>query len=192
MSHLDLLALRLSTHMMDPEVASFVKSVEYENAIKTLDSKADIKAYLTCQLLLKIALDPLTGDRVDHFLRENEDGAWIQVRLDRTFNFIGWFSLPSGDPRIAEIRKAIETNLNSRMFKAARMGRRLDQRFLNIQAQAVSKAQDAYRNVVHECGGRLMSDADRERADAAYEAISGDWIERNVQRLIGVVSENGK
>jgi hypothetical protein len=186
MSHLNLLALRLSTHMMHPDVASFVKSSEFEKAVRTLDDKADIKAFLMCQLLLQIALDPLSGDKVEHFIRENEEEAWIQIRLDRTTNFIGWFSLPLDHPRVQELRIAIETNLNSRMFKAAKMSRRLDRRFIKIQSIALTRAQEAYRQVVHQCGGQLMTDEQRECANAAFEATSAEWIERNVQRLRAV------
>lgn len=186
MANITLLGLRGTTHMMPPLVASFIKSDEFEKAIQTLDKRTDLKVYLMCQLLQQIALDPLTGDRLEDFMTEMQDEVFFNIRLNRYSNFIGLISLSPEAPQVAQLKDAITSNLSSRMFKAARMHRRMDARLRHITKVAGDKARTAYSAVMVECGGRFTSERDRERADAAYSAIYDNWVERNQRRVRAV------
>lgn len=163
--------LRRSTHMLRPDVASFVCSVEFKEAIAAADASEDTKAFLMVEALKGIALDPLTGEGPASFYTIHGDSAGFHIRLNRTSNFIGLIDLPADSGRAKQLTEAIEQNLASRMFKAAKMHRRLDKRRTRLHMLAHEKAWFARMEVLEYRTNPKPSKEKLDLAKAAYAMI---------------------
>jgi hypothetical protein len=164
-------SLKHSRHLLRPEHVSMVNAPDFEAAVRRASQDPDTKAFLTIEMLKGIALDPLVGDASEAFYTVFGDTVGFGIKIDRTVNFVGSFSLPARSARTRQLIEAIETNLGSKMFKAAKMSRRLDARRVRLEARARSKGHDAYLKVRSEFGGRFRSQEHKDIAEQAYDSV---------------------
>lgn len=108
--------------------AEFFTSPAYLRELDALGNDPAAMARLTVKLLDHVALDPLQGKTLGDFLKVGSDAetVFVALPLNRTVNFVGYFTLPVTSPELPLLAKAIDKNLASRMFKAAVLHRRLD------------------------------------------------------------------
>lgn len=160
-----------SLHLLTPELASFVSSDAFKKTMAVVEKDADTKAFLAIEALKGIALDPLTGKKPEAFYFQSGDRLCFNLKFDRWVNFIGWFELPENSGRAKQVVEAIRSNLESRMFKAASMHRRLDKRRANMYEQVTQRARKAYAEVVQKCSRQEAPEEVRRKADAAYDSV---------------------
>lgn len=146
-----LIELRHQVHMMSPDVANWVKSADFESALRRIENDDDSMAFLMIEALKGIALDPLRGDSTGAFCECYEETMVFNIHFDRWINFIGIIELPLGD-RASQLRDAIRLNLDSRMFKAAKMSRRLDRKLNRLMGQADDRARAAFEAIYRRPG----------------------------------------
>lgn len=129
-------ALRSGTHMLEGDIVSALLSEDAIEAMRKTDEDVDAQAFLILELLQCIALDPMWGNTPERFYSVYEDEIFFIIHLDRWANFITpCLGLPHGH-RANQLIQAIKDNLASKMFKAAKMSRRLDKRFVRLSEQA--------------------------------------------------------
>ena len=108
------------------------------------------------------------------------------IRFNRVSNFIDpVFSLPVSSGRAKQLNKAIEANLNSKMFKAAKMSRRLDRQLLRLESQIEAKARKAY-DAFKDPNGCFTKENLEERlrlANEAYDQVTDPRKEQLKERV---------
>lgn len=179
-------------------LAEYCRSGELVARLEQDERDPNAMARLTIQLLQCMALDPLVGDQVAHFIGPAGEGdAFVLLRFNRVVNFIGGFVISKASPAYAELVAAVQANLASRMFKAAQLHRRLDQARKKAEARIVRKGRQVFDAVyqpgVAALGVRPDTVAERIRlreiADAAYDAVTVPLQERLRQRVRGVAHQ---
>lgn len=164
--------LRGGKHLLTPEQVSMVEDPNFENTMRHAEQDEDAKAFLMIEALKGISLDPRTGERPECFCKQYGEVISFNIRFYGWTNFIGLIDLPAGSGRAKQLIGAIEANLKSRMFKAAKMHRRLNARRGRLHEQVVKRAHQAYLSVRMESpDGRFTSAEHKERADEAYERV---------------------
>lgn len=116
-------------------------SKAFIDACRAIDSDEKERIRLTIALLKIIALDPKSK-------YEEKDSAGMyggvtnltqySLRFHRVINPIGWLSVVNYEDTFTEIELAIKENLNSRMYKAAQVSRRIDS-IVNKGIERISK-----------------------------------------------------
>lgn len=142
----------LSSYVSAADV-EYLKSLQYLLDVATVADDAEKRAKLTICLLEHFALDPHRGSKVEDFLEarprpyEAYDGAttylWVSLAMHKMAFFVESFSIPHNSPYVALLKQAVQANLQSKKFKAARMSRRLAPVYSRIYAQLDNKAQTA-------------------------------------------------
>ena len=111
-------------------LAEYCRTPEYCAKLTALSKDPAVLARLAIALLSHMALDPLTGNRAEHFVRglEGAEGSevWVSLSFHRVINILGSFFLPRDLPETTELLAAVEANLNGRLFKAATIHRRIE------------------------------------------------------------------
>lgn len=141
-----------------------------------------------------MALDPLSGNTTDAFvLGLNSDLVCFNIRFDRFTNFIGLIELPATSGRVEQLIEAIRKNLNSKMFKAAQIHRRLDRRRIRLFEQAGDRASAAYAEVIQNADKTVHRDDLLQQAREAYNQVFNPRKEQIQTRCrnVGRVSSNG-
>ena len=177
-------------HLAGP-VADHLRSEEYRKNVEALGNDPKELARLTGCLLKHVSLDPLVGKRLEDFVNpfnvESEE-YYFYLPLNRVVNFLGNFSLRRDSAEARALLQAIQENLNSKMFKAASMHRRLDQARLRHERRLTARAKAAYedslaqsrRNATPYHGNLTAAErrqeeaqwtAMREAANAAHDAV---------------------
>ncbi len=191
-------ALRSGTHMLEGDIVSALLSEDAIEAMRKTDEDVDAQAFLILELLQCIALDPTWADTPERFYSVYEDEIFFIIHLDRWANFITpCLGLPHGH-RANQLIQAIKDNLSSKMFKAAKMSRRLDKRFVRLSEQAHKRCHKiAYSDIDKAWPkDRLVRDRHlreefllaREKADAMYEELFEARREVLLKRLRKVSS----
>lgn len=164
--------LRGGKHLLTPEQVSMVENPDFESTMRRAEKDEDTKAFLMIEALKGISLDPLRGDRLESFCKQYGEAISFNIHFHCWTNFIGLIGLPAGSGRAKQLMEAIEANLKSSMFKAAKMHRRLSVRRGRLHEQVSKRAYQAYLSVRMESpDGRFTSDEHKERADEAYERV---------------------
>jgi hypothetical protein len=169
------------------DIASMILSSDFSMSMKFAEENEDTKAFLMIQALKEISLNPLRGKITSDFIVQSEGSSsvcfWID--FDRWVNFIGLIELPAGHPRVAQLIEAINQNLNSKMFKAAKLSRRMDKKLGILLAPAIDRATKAY--------AASYRSASPEFARAAYNFIYEARREQllNRQHKVSQVSHPG-
>ena len=139
---------------------NYLRTEAFKGLVRTLKEDPRALARLTIGLLDHIALDPLEGDNIidfvsysgpDHALTElnaESESIWFYLHLNRVTNFIGSFTLPRSAPECAELFSAIQRNLDSKMFKAAAMHRRLEKLVPSRTRRIERKGRIAFQAVI--------------------------------------------
>jgi hypothetical protein len=161
---------------------------------------ASYLARLTICLILNVALCPRAGTTLEEFMRlpsEQAESFYVALQFNRLVNFIGAFELAVDAPEVAPLKQAIEANLASRKFKAARMHRRLEQRNMKrfhritkvantavatFREQEQKKAPYISEHLARETFDREL----RERAKALYEEVYRPLHDRLTWRVHAV------
>lgn len=121
--------LQHGSHILEPNLQQFVRSPEFRAAMERAASDEEIKARLMIQALKGISLSTDKGDTMDDFtIYYPENGrkmVCFWIKFHGWVNFIGNIDLPEGSEIAIELIEAIQENLNSRMFKAATVMRRI-------------------------------------------------------------------
>lgn len=166
--------------MLNAEVRSMVEGKGFETAMCNAADDPDTKAFLMIKALDEIALDPTVGNTMDAFIfiyGQGGGNVCFNIRFDRFVNFIGLIELPENSGRAKQLMEAIKKNLNGKMFKAAKMHRRLDARSVRLFQQARDRASEAYSAVIQAgyAGGKRIPGVNMEelkvRAAAAYNKV---------------------
>lgn len=178
--------LRRATHLLRPEVASMVMSVDFENTMARAAGDDNVKAFLLAEALKVIALDPFTGWRAEDFYSVYTKEIGFGVRFHGVVNFVGLVTLPVGSAPAKLLIAAIENNLNGRLFKAAKMYRRLDRCRAALIEQVSTRASRAYAAVRMSCGGKFLSQEDLARAVDAYDRVYKRRLDAIHARIGGV------
>jgi hypothetical protein len=147
----DLLSLRLSSHFLNPEVASYIQSEAFSSDVARLRGDDVLRARLTVRLLEGIAVDPLSVARGETFVHgiSGRDLLWINIRLDRWVNFLGAFSLAESSAQLQEVLAAIERNVQSPMFEASKAHRAHDRTISAEHARVSELARAAFDEACH-------------------------------------------
>jgi hypothetical protein len=116
--------------------ASVARSANFLNDLETLSKDPEKLALLLIEQLRLMPLCPLQGTQVQDFIHEDVTTgcAWTCLRFDRVINVVGFVELPLNTPVTKLLKQAIADNLKSRMFKAARILRKLNR--LRVRKQA--------------------------------------------------------
>ena len=175
--------LHHGAHLMPARISSFVLGEPYKAAVKQLENNDDLKAFMTLRLLVGLALDPLSGSTPEAFMVQYDDRVGFNLRFHGTVNPIGLFELPVTSGRVPELKAAIETNLNSRMFKAAKMVHRMRRRHSRLCSIAAEKAGAACAAVLTECTARPTPLEVWERGQEAFDRVYVGWTCRSEDRL---------
>lgn len=181
--------LRRSAHMFSPELVAFVESDSFAKVMNKADKNDDTKAVLMIEALKGMALDPLAGDTPEAFASCYRKSIVFNISFNRVVNFIGWFDLPADSERADQVLDAIRSNLESPMFKAAAVHRRLDKRRKALHVIADDKAREARQAVFKRYGVNYEKSEIREEADAAYHQIYDPWmakIDARIKRVADV------
>lgn len=164
--------LRSGRHLLTLEQVSMIENPDFESAMGHTEKDEDTKAFLMIEALKGISLNPLRGDRLASFCHQDVEGIYFDISFHCWTNFIGLIGLPAGSGRAKQLMEAIEANLKSRMFKAAKMHRRLNVRRGRLHEQVSKRAYQAYLSVRMESpDGRFTSAEHEERANEAYEHV---------------------
>lgn len=189
-------ALRRSTHTMNRYIADFVMSEEFMRSVREIDSNPARRAALMVELLKVVALDPTAGSKPTDFYSRSGAEVSFNLRLDRVINPLGsLFFLSIEDAHCVELMKAVKRNLESRMFKAAKMHRRLDNLAQRAMGRYSDLANKAYQRVRLHVTGRLKSEHrehltenDLAEMDRAFDEVYAPLKERLWKRM-GKVAE---
>lgn len=166
--------------MLNSEMRSMVEGKDFEVAMCNASDDPDSKAFLMIQALNEISLDPVVGDTVHSFIfiyGQGGGNVCFNIRFDRFVNFIGLIELPENSGRAKQLMEAIEKNLNGKMFKAAKMHRRMDVRCVRLTQRARDCASKAYSAVIEAAyvNSKLIPDVNIEHlkseALAAYAKV---------------------
>lgn len=163
--------LRSSLHMLSGELVTMVNSLGFLEALRRADRDHDLRAFLMLEALKGMSLDPLAGTTPGAFYSTHGAVTTFAIQFHGWVNFIGGIELPAGSARARQLMDAIEANLSSKMFKAARMHRRLTRRKQRLLNQAYARANKAYSHVRDQCSGRLATMEDEERANQAFRNV---------------------
>jgi hypothetical protein len=181
----DLLSLRLSSRFLNPEVASYIKSEAFAADVARLRSDDVLRARLTVRLLEGIAVDPLSMARGETFFVHGvlgRDPVWVNIRLDRWVNFLGAFSLANGSAQIQEVMNAIERNLQSPMFEAAKAHRAHDRTISAEHARASELARAAFEEACHGVRRQDLSASQYLHAQETFAKVFNEAMEGFHQR----------
>jgi hypothetical protein len=170
----------------------YLKSPAYLEALEAINGNPEAMAKLTCGMLQLMALNPLHGGEVKDFalgLDKPEGSIYFMCDLNRVCNPVGYFELPRDNAEAQALLKAIETNLGSRMFRAAVVSRRLERgnsrrytRFSNQARAAFNVVFSEYRPAHGHRDAQGYKEV-KERADAAYDAVYTPLVSRMEGRV---------
>lgn len=136
-----------SSHVPASDLAFLASEDAFASAAAAdIDVQASVAAMV--DTLAGTALDPLRGTDVGHFVSDGGDHWSIHLSFHRLSHFINLFDIPKASPGAAELVTAIEANLQSKMFKAALIDRRLQRRFVKLQTRCSSRHIETYRAYV--------------------------------------------
>lgn len=190
--------LRRSVHLMEKNLADFVRSKDFEDALTKTEMEEDAKAYLMVEALKKIALCPCRGETPEDFIFYRSDSVIaFNIQFDRWSNFIGLIGLPLNSGRAQQLIDAIETNLNSKMYKAAKMHRRLYFRRRKIESQVCGRARSVYTKVLEryrsETGAKWNTAEVIALADEEFDRIYSPRMKNVDERVrkVADVAEGG-
>lgn len=184
--------------------AAYFTSPAYPARLEELGNDVRALARLSASLLEHVALDPLMGTRPDQFIKVASDAetVFVCLQLNRLVNPIGVFALPATAPELTLLVQAVEKNLASRMFKAARMHRRLAQgntkRYRRFEKAASAARQAAYAKAEQDTPQPAYFSEEsryarlqgiRAKADQAYEDVYGPLDERLKGRIHAVANQ---
>ncbi len=180
----DLLSLRLSSRFLNPEVASYIQSEAFSADVARLRSDDVLRAWLTVRLLEGIAVDPLSVARGESFVHSisGRDPLWINIQLDRWANFLGAFSLAEGSAQLQEVLAAIERNVQSPMFEAAKAHRDHDRTISAEHARASELARAAFEKACQGVRRQDLSESQRLHAQETFAKVFNDAMEGFHQR----------
>lgn len=121
-------------------------SQDYRDDMEAIHNDPVLATRLTLRLLENIALDCKAGTTVEDFLGpDSKDGVeFVNLRIHRTANFIPAFSLSRSSDEFAQLREAVKVNLESSMFRAANISRRLEASYTSREARWSRLAYKAY------------------------------------------------
>lgn len=147
--------MHFNTEILFARVLEQLRSEQFEDQVQALNNDAAALARMTVALLQYLALDPNVGSRVEDFIpeahparRTNAGQVWVNLAFFQTANFIGAFTLESDSVELSLLVKAIQENLDSKMFKAAVLYRRLKSKFHPRVAAIRKRAQAAYQRAL--------------------------------------------
>lgn len=105
--------------------AEFLRSAAFLEAINRADQDPAERARLLIGMLNHVALDPAEGTQAEHFVELQGEYLRVWVKFYRTSSIFGIFTIPRTSSEGRKLVQAIQANLDSRLFKAACMHRRL-------------------------------------------------------------------
>lgn len=187
--------------------ASYFRSQDFRTELERIGNDPKARLHLTISLLKHMALDPLVGTRVRDFLDISASPGqllFVYFRFNRVANPIDHFLVKAGSEEFELLVKAVQENLKSRMFKAARIHRRVDVLRIRICEQISRRANQAYYAVKEE--GTRNAPARTSRfgtdpvaskhwhdtqaaADAAFDAAYDAGIQRTHDRVRRIANE---
>lgn len=137
----------LSKPECEDPLAEYFRSEEFAAQLDALAKDPKALVQLTVYQLQHVALDPVAGSTVEEHLPGPEaDGQYIvDLKLNRTINLVGAFTLPAEALEVEELKRAIAENLGSRKFKAAQAHRRLEARNIARFRRIAKVANEAVR-----------------------------------------------
>lgn len=142
--------------ILSASVQDQLRSEQFEDQVQALNKDAGALARMTVALLKYLALDPNVGHRVEDFIPEmNPAGrfttgqVWVNLEFFKTSNFIGSFTIEANSAELPQLLQAIQENLDSKMFKAAVLYRRLESKFHPRVAAIRKRAQVAYQRAFY-------------------------------------------
>ena len=166
--------VRHSRHLVAPAVLALLDHDDMREAALAADQDPSAQAVALTRILALVAMDPLHHMNADSALLDCGDSYLVNVSLHAYNNFLGAFMVSKSLPATQELVWAIERNLASRMFQAARSDRRLAGQFLRERRRLEERADEAYRRYLQENLHRGMTTARQqlvfEQADQARTA----------------------
>lgn len=151
---------------MTDEVYAYLSSPEAAAAAAAAEHDPRASAIVMIETLKGVALDPLRGNKAEHFMIDHGDCSTFWLQFDRLGHFITMFDLSKSDPAHAELVEAMRENIASRMFKAAAMARRTHAVLGRLESRNVRKWHQIHDAYVAE---RLQPDAYGAKRDAVYQ-----------------------
>lgn len=168
-------------HMLTPEQVTLLTNGGMREIAAAADSSPAAKAALMLETLRGVALDPLRGNSVEHFVIDGPD-AWVFcLQFDRLSHFVLSFSVSKKDEIGAELLTQVLLNLKSRKFKAATTLRRLERsgRLQRLHDQMQERGRVVRRAYLN---ASLKAGADRAETDAVYAAAEALYVQETAAR----------
>lgn len=166
--------VRHSRHLIAPAILAQLDHEDMREAALAADQDPAAQAIALTRILALVAMDPLHHTNADSGLLDCGDSYLVNVSLHVYSNFLGAFMVSKSLPETRELVLAVERNLASRMFQAARSDRRLAGQFLRERRRLEERADEAYRRHLQENLQRGMTTARQqlvfEQADQARTA----------------------
>jgi len=169
--------LRRGDHLLDGALRSFVHQNSVMANALAVDQDDEKKAWLSLELLSCLALEPLHGTAATDFFSVYSNDIGFRLSFYTVTNPVGIFGLPRTHELSRRVVAAIETNLESRMFKVASMLRGSVESWRVLAWKRYeARARAASQRVLAECLGlapakHVLSREDRESMDAAYDSV---------------------
>jgi hypothetical protein len=146
--------------LLTSAAADYIRGEAFRTDVKNIQASPQELARLTLGLLKQLALDPqrgvLLGDFVQYAgeapelekLTATSDSIWFCLHFNRVTNFIGSFTLLRSAPETELLLKAIQDNLDSKIFKAARMHRRLAAKMHKSYSRIYRLGREAHQKIM--------------------------------------------
>jgi hypothetical protein len=177
---------------------AYLRSPAYLAALEGIKDNPQEMARLTVGLLKHMALDPTRGTQIGDFAlgydNPEDETIYFLCHINRVSNFVGYFELPRGSREAVKLVEAIRENLESRMFKAARMSRRLERKASGRYTRIRAVARKDYNGVIermspginfrdtHKPQVSAMITAMHEQANEAFDAVYKPLVARKEAR----------
>lgn len=163
-----------SSHLPSSQLA-FLSSPDAFAAAAAADTDVGAWVATMVESLQGVSIDPHRGDDIGRFVTDWGDEWGINLHFHRLSHFLAMFRVPKTSPLAAELVTAIEANLQSSMFKAAQMDRRMQGRFIRLRSRLGDRRSQIYKqhvqantrqgmNVLEQAS--LIADAERVSTEA--------------------------
>lgn len=149
-------------HRVAPELITGLTDPEVRQRANDADENTEIKVQLVIAALNGLSIDTRNGI----YRSTNETHTTYCVHFHTVSNpFGGCFVLSNESPMLEKLENAIAANLASKMFKAAKVYRRLQPKIVAAEAKLTQKAMRAYDSC-------LRRTNDKDLANAEYDKVS--------------------
>lgn len=173
-------------YLLNDEQVALVMSEPFQAAITALEGDLEAQADLLANLLGDLALDPKGGSTLDDFRRYEEDGMVTYVPSTYFWSLETLITVPAGSPADLKLQAAIKANLESRMFKAAKMHLRLKRHTAKMPKYLEERVREK-RIALLDAFKHLPPSEAHYRKEEEVRLVTQPWRDRQLNRLQRII-----